>query len=243
MRDNTEIRSIRDDAVEINTPFMDRHNDGIQIFAVRVGDKIRLTDDGYTITDLEQSGCPINTEKRKGILNTILNVNGVAKSEDGSLYVDVDPKDKHSFTSKKNDLLNTILRVSDMHVLATSGTSSTFQFDVGAWLDSKSVPGVQNVRYTGRSGVDLTVDFAISRRIMGAPTLLQSVARPDVQSMARIIFMREELQSVTSRVCAIINDHGLSESKSSNISMIAKEYGIPTLHWTSRDEDFALLGI
>lgn len=59
MRDSTVIRSVDNDIVEIDTPFMDRHNDGIQLFAVRAGDRIRLTDDGYTIVDLEQSGLPL----------------------------------------------------------------------------------------------------------------------------------------------------------------------------------------
>lgn len=243
MRDNTAIRPIGDDAVEINTPFMDRHNDGIQIYAIKSGDRIRLTDDGHTIMDLEQNGCPMDTGRRKRILETILNVNGVSESDDGSLYVDARPDDPLSFASKKNDLLNAIMRVSDMHVLASPRSRSMFQSDVGDWLGSRSVPGVRDVRFTGRSGVSLTVDFTISKRITDAPTLLQSITSPDVQSMARMVFMREELRHVTPRVCAIIDDRDLSQSRRDDIGMIAEEYGIPLLSWTSRDEDFGTLGI
>ena len=41
---------------EITTPFLDRHNDRLQIYVERGEHGLRLTDDGYIITDLEMSG-------------------------------------------------------------------------------------------------------------------------------------------------------------------------------------------
>ncbi|MBQ8179224.1 MAG: DUF1828 domain-containing protein [Candidatus Methanomethylophilaceae archaeon] len=41
------------------------------------------------MTELEQSGCPIDTARRRELLHTVLNVNGVSESE-GELYVVTD---------------------------------------------------------------------------------------------------------------------------------------------------------
>ena len=55
LRDKTSIRQVND-WVEITTPYMDRHNDLLQIYAKRSKDGFLLTDDGYILDDLEQSG-------------------------------------------------------------------------------------------------------------------------------------------------------------------------------------------
>ena len=62
---------------EITTPFLDRHNDHLQIYVKRTGDTLILTDDGYTIRDLELSGFKIALGKREQVLHSILNGFGV----------------------------------------------------------------------------------------------------------------------------------------------------------------------
>jgi hypothetical protein len=56
LKDRTVLRQI-DDWVEITTPYLDRHNDYVQIYAKKTNGGFTLTDDGYTIDDLEQGGC------------------------------------------------------------------------------------------------------------------------------------------------------------------------------------------
>lgn len=102
-----------DGVIEINTPFLDRHRDGIQLFATKEGGSIRLSDDGYTICDLEQTGFDLSTERRKEILNTILRVNGVSLDGD-ELYVFATSE---NFSERKSDLLNSMMRISDMYMM------------------------------------------------------------------------------------------------------------------------------
>jgi Domain of unknown function DUF1828 len=52
----------------ITTPFVDRHNDYLQIYAKQENDRYILTDDNYIVEDLEQSGFNLGTIKRKEIL-------------------------------------------------------------------------------------------------------------------------------------------------------------------------------
>ena len=59
---------------EITTPFLDRHNDHLQIYVKRTNNILLLTDDGYILRDLQLSGFESTTEKRRKILQSILNV-------------------------------------------------------------------------------------------------------------------------------------------------------------------------
>ena len=63
LKDKTALRQVGQ-WIEITTPYLDRHNDYIQIYAKRSNGGIILTDDGHTIEDLELSGCKLESRKR-----------------------------------------------------------------------------------------------------------------------------------------------------------------------------------
>ena len=69
LRDKTSLRQISD-WIEITTPYLDRRNDCLQIYAKRQNGGYLLTDDGYIIEDLQQSGCKLDTGKRQALLMT-----------------------------------------------------------------------------------------------------------------------------------------------------------------------------
>ena len=43
MKDRTVLRSAKNGWIEVNAPFMDRHNDGFQIYVRKVNDAIEMT--------------------------------------------------------------------------------------------------------------------------------------------------------------------------------------------------------
>jgi hypothetical protein len=61
LKDKTTLRGVGDSWVEITTPYLDRHNDALQIYARQTNGGYLLSDDSYTIHDLEASGCSLNT--------------------------------------------------------------------------------------------------------------------------------------------------------------------------------------
>src|SRR5438876_11726909 len=81
LKDKTTLRQI-DDWVEITTPYLDRHNDLIQIYAKKQDGGFVLTDDGYTINDLAQCGCNLDSHKRQDLLKMTLNGFGVQLRHD-----------------------------------------------------------------------------------------------------------------------------------------------------------------
>ena len=77
LRDKSSLKE-RGDCIEITTPYLDRHNDHVQIFAKPIGKgQYMLSDAGYTITDLEMSGCALQSPKRKQLLDLTLHGHGV----------------------------------------------------------------------------------------------------------------------------------------------------------------------
>lgn len=113
MTDKTTFKSVHADWVEISTPFLDRHNDFILLYAKSDDDGYVLTDDGNTIRDLELSGCNLETPKRKSLLQVTLN--GFRVDEvNGALCVRASAE---NFALKKHSLLQAILAVNDLFCL------------------------------------------------------------------------------------------------------------------------------
>ena len=109
LKDKTTLRQL-DDWVEITTPYLDRHNDCIQIYAKRENSGFLLTDDGYTIDDLEQSGCKLNSPKRQELLRMTLNGFGVHLHQN-ALQTHASPV---NFPLRKHNLVQAMLAVNDM---------------------------------------------------------------------------------------------------------------------------------
>ncbi len=134
LRDRTTLRQL-DDWVEITTPYLDRHNDYLQIYAKKQDGGFLLTDDGCTLNDLEQCGCRLDSPKRQELLKVTLNGFGVQLRHD-ALETQASPQ---SFPLRKHNLVQAMLAVNDMFYLATPVVASLFYEDVVTWLDLHEV--------------------------------------------------------------------------------------------------------
>ncbi|MCB0410580.1 MAG: DUF1828 domain-containing protein, partial [Flavobacteriales bacterium] len=114
LKDKTTLKKVKD-WVEITTPYLDRHNDYLQIYARKMDKGYRLTDDSYIIQDLMQSGCKLDSPKRMSLLKMTLNGFGVQLC-DNELVVNAT---KENFYYKKHNLLQAMLAVNDLFYLAT----------------------------------------------------------------------------------------------------------------------------
>ena len=101
-----------ENCIEITTPFLDRHNDWIQIYIEEKNDNIYLTDDGYTIEDLITCGCDITTPTRKKLLQRIVNGYGIKISDDNELYTNTTPS---FFPQKKHALIQCMMAINDLY--------------------------------------------------------------------------------------------------------------------------------
>lgn len=218
----------------IATPFLDRHNDEIEIYVERRGDTLYLTDDGYTLSDLRHTGVVLDTEKRQAHLQTILNGFGV-RLESDELFVHTSGKD---FPQRKHNLIQAMLAINDMFVMGEESVIQLFKEDVDKLLRQNQIPVFRDLKLSGHSGFDHKFDFGIPG---GGPNaseaVLQAVnrlTRDHATSLAFMVgdVMRERGENALVAY-AFLNDADFELSSDHIDALIA--YNIRPLRWSDRE--------
>ena len=231
LRDKTVLRQI-DDWVEITTPYLDRHNDYVQIYAKKANGSFTLTDDGHTIDDLEQSGCKLDSRKRQDLLKMTLNGFGV--QTDGKALVVHASQD--NFAVRKHNLVQAILAVNDMFYLAMPMVASLFYEDVIAWFDLHDIRYTPKVKFTGKSGYDHLFDFVIPKSRQQPERVVQTINRPSRDTAQAIAFAwidTKEVRSPESRAYALLNDS--EQTLSQTVIEALLNYEVRAVPWSQRE--------
>ena len=225
----TEIDGI----CEIITPFVDRHNDFLQIYVKKDGNKLIITDDGYTISDLKLSGFDITTEKRKQVMDSILN-GFSARLQGDEIIIEANAE---NFPKKKHYIIQAMLAVNDMFVMASSMVTNVFKEYVEIFLRLHEIRFTPSVKFTGKSGYNQSFDFVIPGSQKRPERIIKVVNRPDRQSITMLMFSWEdtkEVRPVKSTTYGILND---TEFKiNPDIESALHQYGIEPVPWSKRDE-------
>ncbi len=233
LQDKTEVRPAEGDWVAVTTPHLDRHNDQLVIYVRAVEGGFALTDDGYVIGDLQQSGCSLDTPKRRQLLALTLAGFGV-RNEGDELVVDATAE---TFAVRKHNLLQAMLAINDLFYLAQPAVATLFVEDVTSWLDSWDIRHVDRLKLTGRSGYDHHFDFAIPRSRVRPERILQTINRPDrdaAQAMAFKWMDTRDVRSPEATAYALLNDqqHPVAQS----VLDALRSYDVRTIMWSRRDE-------
>lgn len=218
----------------ISTPFLDPHNDEIQIFIDKQGDSIRLTDDGYTIGDLRDMGLEINTEKREVHVRQILNGFGVRLEDRDQLVVTATERD---FPQKKHSLIQAILAIHDLAVMGQTHVLGFFEEDVASFLREHQVSFVPDVKLAGRSGFDHKFNFIFPAGGKRPESVMQAanVLTRDLATSIAFAVNDVRLQRGHDRFAAyaMINDREVKPSADHLDALRA--YGIKPILWAQRD--------
>ena len=231
LRSKTTLRET-EGCVEITTPYLDRHNDYLQIYAEKHDGGFILSDDGYVLEDLELSGCKIDTDKREALLETTLNGFGVSRN-DKTLQVKAS---KDNFALRKHTLLQAMLAVNDLFYLASPVVASIFYEDVATWLDLREIRYAPRVKFTGKSGYDHMFDFIIPKSGKEPERILRTVNRPGRDTAQAVAFSwidTKDVRPPESRAYAILND---SENPvPDGVYNAFLNYGVRPISWSDRD--------
>jgi hypothetical protein len=231
LKDKSVLRQI-DQWVEITTPYLDRHNDYVQIYAKRANGGFILTDDGYTIDDLEQSGCKLESRKRQDLLKMTLNGFGV-QMDDKALQVHASPD---NFAIRKHNLVQAMLAVNDMFYLAVPMVASLFYEDVVAWLDIQDIRYTPKVKFTGKTGYDHLFDFVVPKSRQQPERIIQTITRPNrdtAQSVAFSWLDTKDVRSPDSRAYALLNDS--EQAVSPTVVDALTSYDVRAVAWSQRE--------
>lgn len=232
LKDKSVLRQI-DQWVEITTPYLDRHNDYLQIYAKQSNGGFILTDDGYIIDDLEQSGCKLESRKRQDLLRMTLNGFGV-QVDGKALQVHAAPD---NFALRKHNLVQAMLAVNDMFYLAMPMVASLFYEDVVAWLDVHEIRYTPKVKFTGKTGYDHLFDFVIPKSKQQPERIVQTINRPNKDTAQAVAFSwidTKEVRSKESCAYALLND--AEQTVSSAVVDALKSYDVHSVPWSQREQ-------
>jgi len=231
LKDRTTLREVNGSFVEITTPYLDRHNDALQIYARRENGGFVLTDDSYTIHDLEASGCSLNTEKRQDLLKMTLSGFGVKLNKE-ALEVHATPE---NFPLRKHSLIQAMLAVNDLFYLAKPVVENLFFEDVIAWLDANDVRYTPRVKFPGINGYDQFFDFVIPKSRKQPERILQAITTPTREKAQSFIHAWNDTRPTRpsdSRAYAILND--ADQAIPGLVIDAFRNYQIQPVTWSAR---------
>jgi hypothetical protein len=231
LKDKTVFRQVQDNWVEITTPYLDHHNDYIQIYLKEEKGQYLLTDHGDTLIDLLQTGCSLDSPKRQKLLQITLNGFGVSLSEK-ALEIRAT---KDNFPLCKHNLLQAILSVNDLFYLASSTVSNFFFEDVAIWLDANNVRYIERIKFSGKSGYDHLFDFVIPKSRNHPERIIKVLNNPSKENAELCIFAWNDTKEARSNIFsafAILNDKE-REAKPPVITAL-ESYEIKPILWSNR---------
>lgn len=221
-----------DGVCEITTPFLDRHNDHLQIYVEGAATGLRLTDDGYILADLKASGIDLpSSARRSEILATVTAGFGVGV-EQGEL---VAYASEHDFPRKKHNLLQAMLAVNDLFVLAKPHVTSIFREDVETFLTGHDVRFSPAIGIPGRSGLDQHFHLVIPASKDYPERLVESVNKLTRQRLPSLVFQWTDVRPNRpgAQMVVFLNDE---EGLRDDLVSALRAYEIWPIAWSHRDE-------
>lgn len=220
-----EFNSIEDNLVRIDVPFQDHLNDGIVFYAEldRHTDKIILTDDGYTMYNLDVSGVNINrSNKRKTIFSEGLSSYGINYNErTGELYTSCTLKE---FSKVKHRFLQCLLFINDMYLLSENNIRHIFSEDVEKFLDHHEIMYSKDLSIIGHSGMTHKFDFLITSTKDKPEKFLKTISNPNNPLIIKALVTDVNQAKIVKRekpnkIISILNDKE-KEVSSSTIKLL-----------------------
>ncbi|MFZ3591339.1 DUF6978 family protein [Bacillus sp. DJP31] len=231
-------KDIESGTIEITTPFLDRHNDRLQIYAVPIENgEIKLTDDGFILSDLQLSGFELgSSKKRKQLFNTIINGYGVSfNPELNELQIITDLK---NFPRKKHMLMQAMMTVNDMFMTSKSTVSSLFVEDVGNFLEANDIRYNENILLAGKSGYNHNFNYLIPHYKKAPERVIHTMNIPSKGNLSNVIFSWSDTRDLRNKLSyksdlhIFINDQ--ERSVDDNILNAFKIESINPILWSNR---------
>ncbi|MBQ8985382.1 DUF1829 domain-containing protein [Candidatus Saccharibacteria bacterium] len=236
IKNNSFVRDVRDGKYcAITTPFMDRHNDHIDIYITKTDNgNYLLTDDGDTISDLMITGTFPNTPKRRQIIATTLNGFGV-NTDGESIYVEV--PHTGDLPKKKHAMIQAILAINDMYMMSQENTYSFFKEDVSTFFTAKDITFVPDVKIAGKTGYDHNIDFILPKTAKSPERLIKTINKATKDQVLAIVFAFSDISAIrlnkSEQIVMYNDEYG---DISSDAEKALNQYEVKHIPWSKRNE-------
>ncbi|MGH1663475.1 DUF1828 domain-containing protein [Enterococcus avium] len=223
--ENMNYSKIDSSTIRIETPFLDNDLDDVILYVDLLPNKrIIISDDGYTLANLESIGYSINnrTWKRKNILAEITNEYGIDfDSKSRELYIKTD-FDK--FAVSKHRLLQAVLKINDMFLLRPNFEPNVTFESVSKKLEQNDILFSTNYPAIGKGGITFIFDFSIPTR-QKKDKLVRIINTPNDLNYSKVLGMDASMLkgSKEADYFAILDDVNHDLKKFSEIESIYHE--------------------
>jgi len=221
------------EACELTTPFLDRHNDHLQVYATRRNGNIILSDDGYILSDLRTSGLELDTPKRKMVVDSALKGLGV-RVENDQLVVEASTA---NLGQRLHSLVQAMLAVNDMFVMARPHVANFFFEDVRNFLDTNDIRYTARVKLAGKSGYDHGIDFLVPKSRKRPERILQAIAMPKKDNIFGYLWTLSDTRAARitesqAEAYAFLNDQ--EQNIGGDVIEALNAYGVVPAAWSQR---------
>ena len=217
---------------EITTPFVDAHNDHIRFYISKKNGGYILSDDGYTINDLEMCGCDIKSKKRKQLMTQIAEGIGVSII-DNCIVVESSAQD---IARKQHIMIQAILKMSDMFLTTSSRVKSIFMEEVQEYFLSNDIRNTPSILLMGHSGLSHQFDFVIPASRKMPERFVTTINTPNKQAVESALFAWNDVvktRKADSRGYIILND--TNRKANDALFNAIQNYELKAVPWTERD--------
>ncbi|PKE36354.1 hypothetical protein CW670_04150 [Macrococcoides caseolyticum] len=240
-----EFKNLEENLVRIDVPFQDNMNDDIVFYAELDSntDTIILTDDGYTLFNLESSGLNIKgSKRRKKIFFDNLSSYGVnfnQKTEE--IYTTCKIKE---FSEVKHRFLQCLIFVNDMYLLSEGNVKHIFAEDVERVLDNNEIIYTKDLSIIGRSGMTHKFDFLISSTKNKPEKFIKTISSPNNSMVIKALVTDVNQAKLVKRekpnkIIAILNDKEKEISSSSE--NLLEDSGVSFIKFKDLNKNIDLL--
>lgn len=246
LQEEINFSVVDDEAIRIDTPFYDRHNDSLILYVVPNTDtNLMITDGGYTLDDLEAEGISVTrSKKRKKIFLDQLTSFGVKYNEDNN-YLLIDST-VEKFPNDKHRLLQAMLFTNDLFLTEDKRTKSLFIEDVENYFEEYDIRAIEGANFIGSTGLTHRFEFSIpgSTKQNIPDKLIKVLSTPRNESYAKALatdvkYTRNAVKSNTEFYTLINNQE--KDISSPILSLLSNE-GIKTIPFSNRSNFVDELG-
>lgn len=237
LREKSSEEDLAGDWKLLTIPFLDRHNDALQVFVGPGHEGLRITDEGRIIRDLRQAGCDLKpASRRREIAEEILRGLGLDPGilDDGAIKTTAV---NGEFPGKLHHTLLSMLAIDGLANLSSQNVATIFKEDVEDWLLNNGFRYAKGVEFVGHSKIRHVFDFELPAGNAQPRRVLHAIPNPDklhIQSFTyEVLDTREALDGGSPEFIAVLQDRTAISPKQYK-SLLAHD--IRTMKWSNREE-------
>ena len=220
--------------IELTTPYLDRFNDYLQIYAKQdPNGTITLTDDGYIIGSLISSGMTFKSNS-----NNYKMLNKIAAKFNVDLIGEeiVTTATAHTFPQKKHMMIQAMLAIDDLFVVSPDTVKNLFLEYIETYLNANEIYYSKDFSLLGKSGTVYTYDFHLQRTKERPERFCRGFNKLNISKRDLTLFNWMDTQEKRGDLSELIVIYNDENSVSDDVLTGFYNYGIKILPFSQRQE-------